>query len=128
MRIPALFAAALGLTAIVPVAPLLAHVELAASTPKQGAEAKGTKQVTLTFSEKVNPTKTAATIAMTAMPGMKDHPEMLIRNFTPNWSADGKTLTLKLRKPLPAGSYEVRWEAAADDGHVMTGVVAFAVG
>lgn len=128
MRIPALLAAAaLGFAATVPAAPLLAQVKLAASTPKQGAKAQGTKVVTLTFSEKVNPAKASAAIVMTAMPGMKDHPEMLIRNFTPSWSADGKTMTLTLRKPLPAGTYDLRWQAAGADGRVMTGKVSFDV-
>lgn len=126
MRIPAILAA-LALTALTPAAPLLAHVRLAASTPAQGAAAKGTRVVTLTFSEKVDPAKASATIVMTAMPGMKDHPEMLIRNFTASWSADGKTLTLALKKPLPAGTYDVRWQAAAADGHAMTGKVTFSV-
>lgn len=128
MRIAALIAAAaLALAANVPAAPLLAQVKLAASTPTQGAKAKGTKVVTLTFSEKVNPAKANATIVMTAMPGMKDHPEMLIRNFTPSWSVDGKTMTLTLRKPLPAGTYDVRWQAAGADGRAMTGKVSFSV-
>lgn len=127
MRFSAFFAA-LALAAMVPGAPLLAHVTLAASTPVAGAKAKGAKVITLTFSEKVDPAKAAATIVMTAMPGMKDHPEMLIRNFTPRWSLDGKTLTLTLTKPLPTGSYDVRWKAVAGDGHVATGTLSFSVG
>ncbi|UYV16365.1 copper homeostasis periplasmic binding protein CopC [Porphyrobacter sp. ULC335] len=127
MRIAALFAA-LALTALVPGAPLLAHVKLAASTPVAGAKAKAPKAITLTFSEKVNPAKATAAIIMTAMPGMANHGEMPIRNFTTSWSADGKTLTLTLKKPLPSGSYDVRWQAAAADGHAMTGKVSFDVG
>ena len=127
MRIPAILAA-FALTVVAPAAPLLAHVKLTASTPAAGAAAKAPKAITLTFSEKVNPAKASAAIIMTAMPGMKDHGEMAIRNFTPAWSADGKTLILTLKKPLPAGSYEVRWQAAAADGHAMTGTLAFNVG
>lgn len=127
MRIPAILAA-FALTLVAPAAPLLAHVKLAASTPAAGTAAKAPKAITLTFNEKVNPAKASAAIIMTAMPGMKDHGEMAIRNFTPAWSADGKTLTLTLKKPLPAGSYEVRWQAAAADGHAMSGTVAFTVG
>jgi methionine-rich copper-binding protein CopC len=128
-RIPAILAAvALGFAATVPSGPLLAQVKLAASTPKQGAKAQGTKVITLTFSEKVNPAKASATIVMTAMPGMKDHPEMLIRNFTASWSADGKTLSLTLKKALPAGTYDVRWQAAGGDGRAKTGTFSFTVG
>lgn len=125
MRIPALLAA-LALTALAPTA-LLAHVSLTASTPSAGAKAKAPKTVTLTFSEKVDPARATAAIVMTAMPGMANHGEMPIRNFTPSWSADGKTLTLTLKKPLPAGSYDVRWQAVAADGHAMTGKVSFDV-
>lgn len=126
MRIPA-FLAAIALSSVAPAA-LLAHVQLSASTPAANAEAKAPKSVTLTFSLPVDQATAAASIVMTAMPGMDNHGEMMIRNFTPGWSADGKTLTLTLKKPLPAGSYEVRWQAAAADGHAMSGVVAFAVG
>lgn len=127
MRIPALLAAALALT-VAPAAPLLAHVKLAASTPAAGSAAKAPQAITLTFSEKVVAASVSANIVMTAMPGMADHGEMAIRNFTPAWSADGKTLTLTLRKPLPKGSYEVRWRAAGADGHAVTGTLAFDVG
>jgi hypothetical protein len=125
MRIPALIAAFV-LSALAPGA-LLAHVTLAASTPAAGAEAKAPKAITLTFSAPVRPASAAVSIVMTAMPGMKDHGEMLIRNFTPRWSADGTTMTLVLARPLPAGSYEVRWQAAGADGHAMRGTVAFNV-
>lgn len=125
MRIPALLAA-LALSALAPGA-LLAHVQLTASTPAAGSQAKAPKALTLTFSQPVDQASAAVSIVMTAMPGMKDHGEMLIRNFTPSWSADGRTLTLTLKKPLPSGTYELRWQAAAGDGHAMSGTVGFEV-
>ncbi len=125
MRIPA-FLAALTLSALAPSA-LLAHVELAASTPSAGDEVKAPKVVTLTFRQPVDPSTAAASIVMTAMPGVPNHGEMVIRNFTPSWSADGRTLTLTLRKALPGGTYEVRWQAAAADGQAMTGTLGFTV-
>jgi len=125
MRIPALFAA-LALSILVPSA-ASAHVQLTASTPATGTEAKAPKAVTLTFRMPVNQGTASAAIIMTAMPGMKDHGEMAIRNFTPSWSADGKTLTFTLAKPLPKGTYDVRWQAAAADGHAMNGTVTFEV-
>jgi len=121
MRYPA-FLTALALTALAPPA-LLAHVELAASTPAAGAQSKAPKTITLTFSQPVAPASASASIVMTAMPGMANHGEMTIRNFTASWSADGKTMTLTLN----AGSYDVRWQAAAADGHAMTGSVSFDV-
>lgn len=129
MRILAcLFAclAAIALSALAPAA-LLAHVELSASVPAAGTETKAPKQITLTFSEPVDPATAAASIVMTAMPGMANHGEMPIRNFTASWSDEGKTMTLALRKPLPTGTYEVRWQAAAADGHGISGTVTFDV-
>lgn len=125
MRIPA-FLATLALSALAPGA-LLAHVALTASTPAAGSEVKAPREITLAFSQPVDPAMAAASIVMTAMPGVANHGEMAIRNFTPSWSADGQTLTLTLRKPLPAGTYEIRWQAVATDGHAMTGTVGFVV-
>jgi methionine-rich copper-binding protein CopC len=125
MRIPA-FVAAMALSALVPAA-LQAHVQLTASSPADGTENRAQRQITLTFSEPVDPATAAASIIMTAMPGMANHGEMPIRNFTASWSDEGKTMILALKKPLPAGTYEVRWQAAAADGHVMSGTVTFDV-
>ncbi|GAB4474700.1 MAG: copper resistance system chaperone CopC [Erythrobacter tepidarius] len=125
MRIPVVLAA-LAVAALTPSA-LLAHVKLAGSTPAAGSEAKAPRTVTLIFDMPVDPATAAASIIMTAMPGMANHGEMPIRNFTPRWSLDGHTLTLALPKPLPAGTYEVRWQASAADGHMMTGTVSFEV-
>ncbi|MCL9997746.1 MAG: copper resistance protein CopC [Erythrobacter sp.] len=125
MRISALLAA-FALSTLAPSA-LLAHVQLTASTPSAEATVKAPKIITLTFSQPVDQASAAASIVMTAMPGMANHGEMPIRNFTMSWSADNTTLTLTLKKPLPTGSYEVRWQAAAGDGHAMNGTVGFEV-
>lgn len=125
MRISA-FLAALALSTLAPPA-LLAHVQLTASTPVADSTAKAPKMITLTFSQPVDQASAAASIVMTAMPGMANHGEMPIRNFTTSWSADSATLTLTLKKPLPTGTYEVRWQAAAGDGHAMTGTLGFEV-
>ena len=125
MRIPA-FLAALALSALAPTA-LTAHVQLTASTPVAGSAVKAPQAITLTFSQPVDPATAAASIIMTAMPGMANHGEMPIRNFTASWSNAGKTMTLTLKKPLPTGTYEVRWQAAAADGHAMSGKVVFDV-
>ena len=125
MRISA-FVAAIALSALAPTA-LLAHVQLTASIPAAGTETKAPKEITLTFSKPVDPATAAASIIMTAMPGMANHGEMPIRNFTVSWSDEGKTMVLALKKPLPTGTYEVRWQAAAADGHGMNGTVSFDV-
>ena len=103
----------------------LAHTKVVASTPAQGATVKAPRSVSLTFSEALLPPTAAASIVMTAMPGMANHGEMVIRNFTTAWSNSNKTMTLSLKQPLRAGTYEVRWQAAGADGHRMKGVVNF---
>ena len=40
----------------------------------------------------------------------------------------GRTLVVPLRRGLPDGDYSVRWSIVSDDGHLESGVVAFAVG
>ncbi|WP_417614032.1 copper resistance protein CopC [Parasphingorhabdus sp.] len=104
-----------------------AHTQVIASTPAEGAAVARPRSVTMTFSEALLPPTVATSIVMTAMPGMKNHQPMVIRNFTPAWSNNNKTLTLSLRKPLQAGTYEVRWQAAGSDGHRMKGTVNFTV-
>ncbi len=103
----------------------LAHTKVVASTPAQGATVKAPRSVSLTFSEALLPPTAAASIVMTAMLGMANHGEMVIRNFTTAWSNSNKTMTLSLKQPLRAGTYEVRWQAAGADGHRMKGVVNF---
>ena len=125
MRKLVLLAAAIALAA--PSATAFAHASVVASSPAQGATVAKPKTVTLTFSEAMLPPTAAASIVMTAMPGMDNHGEMAIRNFTAAWSNGNKTMTLSLRQPLKAGTYEVRWQAAGADGHRMTGVVKFIV-
>jgi copper transport protein len=40
----------------------------------------------------------------------------------------GKTLVIPLRPRLAEGDYSVRWSVVSDDGHIVQGVLAFAVG
>ena len=105
----------------------LAHTRVVAATPAEGATVARPRAVTLTFSEALLPPTAAASIVMTAMPGMANHGEMVIRNFTTAWSNGNKTMTLALRQPLRAGIYEMRWQAAGADGHRMNGTVNFIV-
>ena len=104
-----------------------AHTRVTASTPAEGSAVARPRSVTMTFSEALLPPTVATSIAMTAMPGMKNHQPMVIRNITSAWSNNNKTITLSLRKPLQTGKYEVRWQAAGADGHRMKGTVNFTV-
>ena len=104
-----------------------AHTRVTASTPAEGAKVKSPRVVTLTFSEALLPPTVATSIVMTAMPGMSNHGEMVVRNFTLSWSDGNRTLKMTLRKPLQSGSYDVRWQAAGADGHRMKGKISFTV-
>ena len=105
----------------------IAHTRVVASTPAEGATVARPRVVTLTFSEALLPPTVAASIVMTAMPSVPNHGDMVIRNFTTAWSNGNRTMTLTLRQPLRAGTYEVRWQAAGADGHRMNGTVNFIV-
>ncbi len=104
-----------------------AHTRVTASTPAEGAKVKSPRVLTLTFSEALLPPTVKTSIVMTAMPGMPNHGEMVIRNFSPSWSNGNRMLKLTLRKPLQAGGYDARWQAAGADGHRMKGTISFTV-
>lgn len=104
-----------------------AHTKVVKATPAQGSTVARPRVVTLTFSEALLPPTAATSIVMTAMPGMTNHGEMVIRNFQSAWSNANRTVTLTLRQPLRTGSYDVRWQAAGADGHRMTGKISFTV-
>ncbi len=128
MKFAPLFAAAalaLAGTAL-PALASTEHVEVVSASPAAGSTVAGPRTVTLTFNQALPPSAVGVSIVMTAMPGMANHGEMVIRNFTQGWSADGRTLTLSLRQPLRAGTYDVRWQATAH-GHRMNGKVTFDV-
>ena len=128
MKFASAFAAAAMLAASLASPPaVLAHTRVVASTQAEGATVARPRVVTLTFSEALLPPTAAAGIVMTAMPGVENHGQMVIRNFTTAWSNSNRTMTLTLRQPLRAGTYEVRWQAAGADGHRMKGTVSFIV-
>ena len=122
-----LTSAALALAALSMPSVATAHARVTASTPAQGSTVARPRMVTITFSEALLPPTVATSIIMTAMPSMANHSPMVIRNFKTKWSNGNRTLTMTLRKPLAAGSYEARWQAAGADGHRMTGMISFKV-
>jgi hypothetical protein len=109
--------------------PVLATAQPAmiASTPGTGSTAQKLSVITMGFNAPLQPGTAGAEIVMTAMPGMTDHPPMVIKAFTTAMSDDGKTLTLALRKPLPAGTYTVKWSATGADNQRTAGTLDFAV-
>ena len=107
--------------------PAIAHNSVIASAPTQGSHVSAPRTLSIMFKEPVSVPTAAFSVVMTAMPGMADHGEMVIRNFTPAWSDENRKLTLTLKKPLQAGTYDIRWQAAGADGHRMSGKVTFNV-
>lgn len=123
---PFFFAAALGLSAVAfPATAGTGHVQVVAASPAQGSKVAAPRSLSLTFNEAQQPGTVWVSVVMTAMPGMANHGEMVIRNFTPSWSKDGRTVTLSLRQPLRTGTYDLRWQTAGT--HKMSGKVTFDV-
>ncbi|MGK2911597.1 MAG: copper homeostasis periplasmic binding protein CopC [Sphingobium sp.] len=102
-----------------------AHSKLVSSTPAADtAVAKPTK-LTLTFSETFLAPLSGAELTMTAMPGMANHAPMPIKGF--QTSVEGKTMTITLPRPLPTGSYDLKWHIVGADQHKMEGGYSFKV-
>lgn len=116
--------AALGALSV-PVA-ALAHPKVVAATPAANATVAPTKTIRLTFSERVMPRLSSATLTMTAMPGMANH-VMKMTGVTSAVSDDGKSITLTSARLLSAGSYRVDWVIVGSDTHRITGSHAFSV-
>ena len=106
--------------------PVAAQVQLVSSVPVNNKAAAKPMAVSLTFSDRINPAATMD-IVMLTMPGMKDHPPMKISGFTTSVSPDGRTLSAKLPRPLPVGTYVVNWKAMGSDGKPASGKINFAV-
>ena len=98
-----------------------AHTNLVSSSPAANAIVAKPGRIVLTFNERVVANFTGATLAMTSMPGMASHAPMAITGFTSAMSADGKTLTLTMRRALAAGTYQLQWHAAGADTHRAAG-------
>jgi len=121
------FVTAAVLFAVAAAGPVFAHAKLVSSTPTASATVDKPGRVILTFNEKVMPSFTGVELMMTSMPGMSDHQPMKMTGFTSAMSADGKTLTLLMKRALPSGSYDVKWHAAGGDTHRMEGTFSFNV-
>ena len=104
--------AALGLAA----APALAHDELLASDPADGAALDvAPAAIVLTFSSPVLEIGTGLQITA---------PDGTVMPLGPA-VVDGPTVTQPLPEARPAGAYLVSWRAVSQDGHPVTGTLAF---
>ena len=107
-----LFAVALAFTS-------LFHTALMSSIPARNAAVHAPTSVSLTFTEAVNVNLT--TIALTKTDSTVVEALMVAKG------APAATVTAAVTKPLAPGKYLVKWKTAADDGHVVRGVIPFTV-
>ena len=126
MRMPSLSLAIAALGLAVPQF-AAAHTALVSSSPAANATVAAPTKIELRFNEAVIGATARAEIAMTGMPGMANHAPMAITGFTAQIGKDRKSMTLLLRRPLMAGTYQVRWTAAGADTHRMSGNFNFTV-
>lgn len=106
-------------------APAAAHPRLVSAAPAANAAVSRPTQIVLTFSETLVAPLSGIELTMTAMPGMADHPRMPIRGFTTK--VQGRTLTAKLPRALPVGTYELKWHVVAADQHRIENTYTFTV-
>lgn len=118
---------AAALAALTFTSPVLAHAKLVSSTPAANATVKKPGKIVLSFNEKLVAAFAKTELVMTGMPGMANHAPMKVTGYTSKMSADGKTMTLLMKRALAAGTYKLSWSAAGADAHRMEGHFSFTV-
>lgn len=103
----------------------MAHPKLLSATPAANSAVVKPTAIKLSFNETLVGPLSGIELTMTGMPGMANHAPMPIKGFTTK--AAGKDLTVTLPRPLPAGSYELKWHAVAADQHRIEGSYTFSV-
>ena len=106
-------------------APALAHPKLLSSTPAANATVSKPASVTLNFSEPLVAPMSGIELTMTGMPGMAGHSPMKVAGF--KTAVTGKTMVATLPRPLPAGTYALKWHTVGGDTHRIEGNFGFTV-
>lgn len=106
----------------------LAHPKLLSASPAENTTVKTASRIVLKFSERLTPKLSGATLTMTGMPGMADHPDMKMTGVNAAIGSDGSSIVLTSAKPLPAGTYRVDWHVVGGDTHGVTGTHSFTIG
>jgi methionine-rich copper-binding protein CopC len=115
--------AALGLMSAVAVVacsatPVSAHAALVSANPPRDATVAPLRTVQLTFSAHIE--TRFSTVEIVTPSGQKVAGESAV-------SADNRTLTATLARPLAPGPYRVEWRIVSADGHRMQGDYGFTV-
>jgi len=95
--------------------PAFAHARLNASDPKANASVKAPRQINLTFSEKLEPAFSSATLTDAAG-----------KTVPVSKSVAATTITL-LPLMLKPGTYKVSWHSVGQDTHRLSGSFSFKV-
>ena len=107
--------------------PAFAHPRLVSATPRANAVVTAPTTLKLIFSERLVPQFSGADLVMTAMPGMKMGKPMTIAGLTSSVSRDGRSVDIRLAKPLSRGSYRLTYHVVSTDTHRVAGGYAFNV-
>ncbi len=110
--------AALSVLALAPQA--LAHAHLASSEPTAKSTVAAPRQVTLRFTEALNPKFSGAAMTMPQMAAMAAPAKV-------TFSPDNLSMILTPGAALPAGAYKVSWHAVTADTHRTQGDFVFTV-
>lgn len=97
-----------------------AHARLIAADPAPNARVAAPKQLTLHFSEKLNPQFSSLTLTRPKMDNRAAPLKVAV-------SADRRSLIATPIQPLSAGVYKVNWRAVATDTHRVLGAYSFTV-
>ncbi|MFN3945771.1 MAG: copper homeostasis periplasmic binding protein CopC [Allosphingosinicella sp.] len=116
-----------GLAAMSAAGVAAAHPSLVSASPAANAPASNVTRILLRFNERLTPRLSGATLTMTGMPGMANHPDMPMTDVSSALSSDRTALVITSPRPLPAGSYRVNWHVVGADTHRITGTHEFTV-
>ncbi|HKR88004.1 MAG TPA: copper homeostasis periplasmic binding protein CopC [Phenylobacterium sp.] len=97
-----------------------AHAHLLSSSPAANATVAAPGQLTLKFSEKLQPKFSGLAITMPQMNNIAAPTKVAV-------SKDGRSLVATPTTPLSAGVYKVSWHAVTADTHRVQGAYSFTV-
>lgn len=103
-----------------------AETRLVSATPPANSTVAKPSSIQLRFSGKLMPKLSRVDLFMTAMSGHA-HPPMKISGGKTSFSADGKTMIMRLAQPLSAGTYRVDYHGVSVDTHKAHGSYTFHV-
>lgn len=101
--------------------PLAASAQVRLVEASPAAEASRITSISLRFSEPIAPETASASVVMTGMPGMADHPDMKMAQVKARVSEDRRSILLTSPRPLPVGDYRIDWSVTGADGQRVTG-------